>query len=68
MAAGGGNGCQAAVPGGLLPVDEDTSSGNCAVGHLVGAGQVYNAEEGTGERQDRGRNLEPLIDLCFLGF
>lgn len=44
-AAGGGDGCQASAAGGLLPPPD---GGSCAVGHLVGAGRVYNAEEGTG--------------------
>ncbi|CAN0074011.1 unnamed protein product, partial [Hapterophycus canaliculatus] len=56
-AAGGESGCQAATAAGLLPAeaaaaaDGDAGYGeSCAVGHLVGAGQVYNAEEGTGEQ------------------
>lgn len=55
LAAGGGVGCQAAVAGGLLPPTEGDGSssgdadGRCTVGHLVGAGEVFNAEEGTGE-------------------
>lgn len=55
LAAGGDVGCQAVVAGGLLPPAEGQDGGDgggrCAVGHLVGAGQVFNAEEGTGERE-----------------
>lgn len=53
LAAGGGVGCQAAVAGGLLlPTERDGGGGGgagCSVGHLIGSGQVFNAEEGTGE-------------------
>ncbi|CAN0281564.1 unnamed protein product [Ectocarpus sp. 4 AP-2014] len=48
-AAGGGNGCQAAAAGGMLPPlsGGGGDGGSCAVGHLVGGGQVFQAEEGT---------------------
>lgn len=53
-AAGGrggssGVGCQVAAAGGLLP---PVAGGvGCTVGHLVGSGQVFNADDDAGEFQ-----------------
>lgn len=47
--AAGGLGCQVAAAGGLLG-GVTADAGGCVVGHLVGGGQVYRAEEDTGER------------------
>lgn len=52
-AGGAGGGCQVAAAGGLLPpvggAGGGGDSGGCAVGHLVGSGQVFNSDEGGGE-------------------